>query len=121
MTRHVDETWKKTQETTFTNWVNTSLRGHLKTAKRQVKSLETDLQDGLILVQLLETLASPKKIERYNKNPLIKPQKIENLGACFRFFEQENIKLVNIGTLKCWRGSLVCIEFTVCSLWTIRL
>ncbi len=97
MTRHVDQNWKKIQETTFTNWVNNSLRGHLKTAKNQVRSLETDLQDGLVLIQLLETIASPKKVGVVNRNPVLKIQKLENLGACFRYFEKEKIKLVGMG------------------------
>ena len=33
----VDDSWKKIQERTFTNWVNDRLRGHLKVAKKQVR------------------------------------------------------------------------------------
>lgn len=97
MTRRVDDDWKRLQQTTFTNWVNNTLRGHRKTAKNQVQNLETDLQDGIILAQLLETVASPRKIGQYNKNPAIKLQKIETLGTCLKFIEKEKIKLVNIG------------------------
>ena len=100
MTRRVDDNWKRIQETTFTKWVNNALRGHLKSSKNQVEKLETDLQDGLTLVQLLETL-SHEKVGRYHKKPFIKPQMIENLGACFKFLEKEKIKLVNIGELCC--------------------
>lgn len=32
----VDDSWKKIQERTFTNWVNDRLRGNLKVAKKQV-------------------------------------------------------------------------------------
>lgn len=97
MTRQVDQNWKKVQETTFTNWVNSVLRGHLKTAKNQVTNLQTDLQDGLVLIQLIEKLASPKKVGRYYKNPTLGVQKLENLGMCFKFFAKENIKLVGMG------------------------
>lgn len=100
MTRQVDENWKQLQQTTFTKWVNNALRGHLKTAKTQVKDLQTDLQDGLVLVQLIEGIANPRKVGRYNKNPVIKAQKLENLGAVFRFLERESIKVVNIGKLQ---------------------
>ena len=99
MTRRVDSDWQKLQQTTFTKWINNSLRGHLKTAKMQINDLQTDLQDGLLLAQLVENIASPRKIGRYNKNPVIKQQKLENLGTVFKFLEREQIKTVNIGKL----------------------
>ena len=97
MTRQVDENWKFSQQTTFTKWVNNALRGHLKVAKTQVNDLKTDLQDGLVLVELIDSIASPRKVGRYNKNPVIKPQLLENLSTVFRFLEREQIKVVNIG------------------------
>ena len=91
------DTWKKIQQRAFTNWFNDRLRGNLKVAKVQVNDLETDLKDGLLIIALLEQLAKPRKVGRYNKNPTNKLHCIENLGACFRFTKSENIKLVNIG------------------------
>lgn len=35
-----DDSWKKIQERTFTNWVNDRLRGNLKVAKQQVRDPE---------------------------------------------------------------------------------
>ena len=61
-----------------------------------VKVLANDLQDGLVLIAMLETLAAPKKVGPYNKNPKIKPQLIENLNAAFKFLAKENVKVVNI-------------------------
>ena len=101
MTRRVDENWKLLQQTTFTNWVNNALRGHLSKAKTQVNDLQTDLQDGLVLVELIESIASPRKVGRYNRNPVIKPQLLENLGTVFRFLEREQIRIVNIGKFAC--------------------
>ena len=100
MTRQVDENWKLLQQTTFTKWVNNALRGHLKTAKTQVRDLQTDLRDGLVLVELIESIASPRKVGRHNKRPAIKPQMLENLGAVLGFLEKEQIKIVNIGKPK---------------------
>ena len=97
MTRRVDDSWKRLQQTTFTNWVNNALRGHLRTAKHQVNDLQTDLQDGLVLAQLLETVATPRKLGRYNPEPNLKLQMIANLGTSFGFIGKEGIKLVNIG------------------------
>lgn len=65
----------------------------------QVQSLETDLQDGVMLIELLEKLATPRTVGRYNKNPRMKMQMIENLGNALQFINKEKIKLVNIGKL----------------------
>ena len=99
MTRHVDQNWKLLQQTTFTKWVNNALRGHLKTARTQVSDLQKDLRDGLVLVELLESIASPRKVGRHTREPVIKPQMLENIGAVLRFLEREQIKVVNIGKL----------------------
>lgn len=89
--------WKEIQQKTFTNWFNDRLRGNLKVAKATVHNLETDLADGLLLITLLENLAKPRKVGRYNKNPISRIQFIENLGQALKFIKSENIKLVNIG------------------------
>lgn len=62
-----------------------------------MQSLQTDLVDGLLLIELLEKLAAPKSVGRYNKNPRQKIQMLENLGRVLKFIADENIKLVNIG------------------------
>lgn len=62
-----------------------------------MKNLGEDLQDGLLLVELLNRLAVPKAIERWNKTPKGKMHSIENLGIVLNFCTQQNIKLVNIG------------------------
>lgn len=92
--------WKKVQENTFTKWVNNALKGHLTSSKKKVTSLETDLADGIILAELLETLTKEKL--RYVKEARqlrIKPQMLENLGTSFKFMDEKGIKLVNIGEL----------------------
>lgn len=90
------------QQRTFTNWFNDRLRGHLKVAKLQVKDLETDLKDGLLLIELMEKLAAPNKVGPYNHKPTIKAQFIENLSTVLRFITSQSIKLVNIGECALW-------------------
>ena len=92
--------WKHLQEQTFTKWFNNVLRGHKKTSDPvQIENLQTDLKDGLILVQLLESL-SKEKMTGVHRRPNFEQHKIENLNACFRFMEKANIKLVNIGEIR---------------------
>ena len=95
--KKADPKWKKIQQTTFTNWVNETL----KSTKYRVKDLKVDFKDGLILIALLEALTSAGKVGSYSKRPKIKAQMIENLVACFKFMESENIKLVNVGKQFC--------------------
>ena len=91
------EEWKKIQERTFTKWFNNilSLGGH---ANDQVASLKNDLQDGLKLIQLLQTLTGENF--KYNEQPKFKQQKFENLKTFFEYLEKANIKFVNIGKPK---------------------
>ena len=96
MSRSVDESRRRTQEVTFTNWVDASFRIAAKTSKNRVKNLQTDLQDGTVLAELLENI-SLKSVGPYNKNPTIRAAKMENLGTCFHFLEKEKVKVVNIG------------------------
>ena len=101
MANQVNSSWKMIQQKTFTNWFNDRLRGNLKVGKLRVDDLETDLCDGLLLINLMEQLAKPRKVGRYNKVCNNKLQSIENLGIVLRFIASENIKLVNIGESYC--------------------
>ena len=50
--------WVDVQKKTFTNWIN----DRLKETDRKVEDLETDLEDGVTLIKLLEVLAPGKKM-----------------------------------------------------------
>ena len=81
-----------------------------------MKTLEEDLKDGQLLIELVNRLAAtedaqstqggkaegprgPKSIEKWDKNPRGKLQCLENIGMALHFCELHNIKLVNIGEL----------------------
>ena len=66
---------QKMQIKSFTAWVNL----HLKTVKMEVADLQTDFVDGIKLLRLVEVI-SEEDLGRYNKNPVSKFQKIENLN-----------------------------------------
>ena len=87
----------KKQQNTHTNWVNEMLKNTKYPS--EVKDLQVDLKDGLVLIALLEALAEKEKIVNYNKRPNIKASMMDNLDACFKFMDSQNIKLVNIGRL----------------------
>ena len=54
--------WIDVQKKTFTNWVNEKLKG----TPYKVEVLQKDLDDGVTLIKLLETLAHKKMHKRYN-------------------------------------------------------
>ena len=80
--------------TTFTKWVKKTL----KITEHGSIDLKVCFKDGLLLIKLLEALTSSGKIKNYFKHPEKKAQMIDNLTACFKFMESENIR-VDIGEL----------------------
>ena len=64
----------------FMAWVNI----HLKTVKMEVDDLSSDFCDGIRLLQLVEVI-SEEQLGRYNRNPISKFQKIENLNIPLKF------------------------------------
>ena len=85
--------WKIIQKNTFTRWCNE----HLKVEKEVIRDPGTDLRDGIKLIKLLEILTG-KKVGKYNKMPLLKPQKISNVKVALDLIRNEtDIDLVNIG------------------------
>lgn len=82
--------WKKIQKVTFTNWVNDRLGGN------KVKDLSKDFKNGVLLIQLLESL-SKQKIPNVVKHPRIAAQEYANLNLAFEFMRKEKVKLVGIG------------------------
>lgn len=67
----------------FTGWVNAQLK---KTGK-QVKSLEKDLGDGLVLIELLEIISGEPFPSRYEKTPNHRIKKVGNVGQALKFIE----------------------------------
>uniref|UniRef100_A0A915C7H0 Calponin-homology (CH) domain-containing protein n=1 Tax=Parascaris univalens TaxID=6257 RepID=A0A915C7H0_PARUN len=87
-----DAQWKKIQQNTFTRWVNQ----HLKHVNVVVYDLETDFEEGLKLIQLVEVL-SGRSLGRFNKRVTFRSQKLENISLALNFLEnEEHIKIVNI-------------------------
>ncbi|XP_014220678.1 filamin-A isoform X3 [Trichogramma pretiosum] len=86
-----DAEWKRIQQNTFTRWANE----HLKCANNFIYDLETDLSDGLKLIQLIEVLAQ-KRLPKHNKKPTFRSQKLENVSVALKFLQNQGIRIVNI-------------------------
>eukprot|EP01108_Squamamoeba_japonica_P002275 TRINITY_DN206_c0_g1_i8.p2 TRINITY_DN206_c0_g1~~TRINITY_DN206_c0_g1_i8.p2 ORF type:complete len:865 (-),score=590.84 TRINITY_DN206_c0_g1_i8:34-2628(-) len=84
--RIMDQGWVQVQKKTFTKWANNHL---VKKFGKDVflAELENDFETGEKLIQLVNALyghAMPK----YNKNPKMRPHKLDNLTVALNFLEK---------------------------------
>lgn len=105
--------WEKIQTKTFTNWTNS----HLIKRGLKLENLLTDLQDGINLANLLEVI-SEETLGKYNKNPKMRIQKIENLNKCIKFIGDHGVKLAGTGAEEICDGN---VKMTLGMIWTIIL
>ena len=64
----------------FTTWINL----HLAKVGSEVQELKTDFADGVRLLKLIEVIAE-ESLGKYNKKPISKFQKVENLNIALRY------------------------------------
>jgi filamin len=109
-----DRTWVDVQKKTFTRWCN----NYLKERKMYITNLETDLANGLMLINLLEIISNKDIGARYNKAPKIRNQLLENTSIALKFIANQHIKLVGIGPEDITDGNLKLILGLI---WTLIL
>ncbi|KAI8914816.1 calponin homology domain-containing protein [Powellomyces hirtus] len=89
----MDKTWETIQKKTFTNWIN----NQLKTKDvAPLENIDTDFGSGEKLIQLLEIIGD-ESLGRYNKNPKLRIQKVENMNKALEFIRRRGVNLTNIG------------------------
>lgn len=59
--------------------------------------LSMDLQDGILLIRLLENLTKKKVKNFTGKVPKTEAHKLENLTLAFQIMRAEKIKLIGVG------------------------
>ena len=87
-----EDEWKNVQSKSFKRWCNEQLREK----SVELVDLSDDIKDGTKLIKLVEVLAETK-ILRYNKNPKLRPQKLENVQQALDVISKEKIKLIGVG------------------------
>ncbi len=110
----LEKQWINVQEKTFTKWYVSACthritvrscdrrltlnRLNSKVANRSVavRSLVTDLSDGIILIHLLEVLSN-ESLGRYASNPKLRVQRFENVNKSLEFIKSRGIQMTNIG------------------------
>ncbi|EGG21588.1 gelation factor [Cavenderia fasciculata] len=107
------KTWIDVQKRTFTGWAN----NYLKERILKINDLGADLEDGVLLINLLEIISS-KKILKYNKTAKMRLHKMENNNLAVAFIKSEGLKLVGIGAEDIVDGQLKLILGLI---WTLIL
>jgi len=76
----------------FTAWLN----GYLDQRSMPVADIQTDMDDGVRLINFLELLGSKKVTTKWNQKPPSRIQKIENLHIALTFLDKE-MKVRTVG------------------------
>lgn len=101
-----EKDWIEIQKNTFTNWCNVQIQPY---GVQITSDLAEAFKDGLSLVYLVESI-STKKVGRYNKNPKLYAQKLENITSALKLLQNDGIKLVNIGKPLNYFVTVVCTQ-----------
>jgi actinin alpha len=110
----MEKTWENIQKKTFTGWVNS----HLRKRNLHVANIETDLEDGLKLIALLEIISDDVFNYKFEKKPKMRIQKVGNVGHCLQFIKSKGVNLAGIGAEEIVDGNLKMILGMI---WTIIL
>jgi len=89
--------WWEIQEKVFTRWANT----HLENRNIRLPTgslLRGALDDGLILWQLVAEISGKEdQMEKYNRKPVMRIHKVNNILGSLNFLAKDGLKLVGIG------------------------
>jgi len=77
--------WEKVQIRAFTAWLN----GYLEQRSMTVADIQTDMDDGVRLINFLELLSNKKVQSKWNPKPPTRIQKIENLHIGLTFLDKD--------------------------------
>ncbi|GAA5930125.1 uncharacterized protein JCM15063_004723 [Sporobolomyces koalae] len=89
----VGREFEDVQNRTFAKWLNARLEPHGYPA---VNDLGTDFSDGTRLIQLIEVLTE-ESMGRFNQNPVLRVQKMENTKQALDRIKEMGVHLTNIG------------------------
>lgn len=84
----LDDAWIKIQQKTFTKWMNGHLR---KRGFTIIENAQTDFDTGIKLMQLVNALYG-LDIPKHNKDPKMRPHKLDNIAVALNMVEKAEIK-----------------------------
>jgi len=96
----------------FTRWIN----GFIAKRGLRVENLETDLNDGVILINLLEILTGKTIVEKYYKAPKNRTYMIANHSIALSFMGQHKLATANCSSQDLADGRLTMLMGLIWSL-----
>ena len=87
----LDGAWIDTQKKIFQRWNN----AYLKIRFEKVDDLYTDLQNGVLLIHLLEILGNMELKHRPKEKATMAIYQQENLKVAFDYMKSQNVELIN--------------------------
>ncbi|TGZ68819.1 hypothetical protein CRM22_004078 [Opisthorchis felineus] len=109
---YLDPMWEIQQKKTFTAWCNS----YLRKINTSIENIEEDFQDGLKLIQLLETL-SEEQLPKPDRGRM-RFHKLANVNKALEYIQSKGVQLVSIGAEEIVDGN---IKMTLGMIWTIIL
>jgi actinin alpha len=81
-----DAAWVGAQKKTFTKWFNNHLR---KKGYPPIENIQTDWATGIKLMQVVNALYDIPMPRKYNKNPKMRPHKLDNISMAMKMLEEK--------------------------------
>ena len=78
----------------YTDWANHYL-DKIHGGRKKVKDLQTELQDGLILAEVIEAVMG-SKVPEIHKKPKTSAQMVENIQSCLNFLAKRGVAVHDI-------------------------
>ncbi|KAJ3442483.1 hypothetical protein M0812_12219 [Anaeramoeba flamelloides] len=97
---------KEMQSKTFQNWLNYQITQniHFNQICKKITNLQTDLQDGVMLLLALETITEEKI--NFNREPSLLLHRMKNLKKCFDSLRKKGIELGELSEEAIYDGNL---------------
>lgn len=95
-----EQPWMRIQQSTFRNWINVKLQD----SGEQVVDLVADLQSGINLCALAQSLTGQKIPRIFTGDKLNEYQQMFNLNLAIECFKRDGVVLINIGECCLWNA-----------------
>lgn len=91
----------------YTDWANHYL-DKIHGGRKRVKDLQSELQDGLILAEVVEAVMA-SKVPDIHKKPKNNGQMLDNIQHCLKFLSNKGVNVSEVKAKDIWEGNLKAI------------
>lgn len=91
----------------YTDWANHYL-DKIHGGRKRVKDLQSELQDGLILAEVVEAVMG-SKVPDINRKPKNNGHMLDNIQHCLKFLNAKGVNVSDVKAKDVWEGNLKAI------------